>query len=103
MVASLLKISGGQLNPAITAAMMITRNIGPVKGLIYIVAQVVGSIVGAVILYFVTPEAFRDPLGANRLNEGSVLNSFCEHFFSKFFTVDLQQLKRFVFFLNIEI
>jgi len=68
MVASLLKISGGQLNPAITIAMMVTRNIGPLKGFIYIISQVAGSIVGATILYFVTPPAFRIPLGANRLN-----------------------------------
>jgi glycerol uptake facilitator-like aquaporin len=50
--------------------MMVTRNIGPIKGIIYIIAQYVGSIVGALILWALTPEIARNPLGANRLNPG---------------------------------
>jgi MIP family channel proteins len=43
-------ISGGHLNPAVTFAMMITNRISAVKGLMYIAAQLVGGILGALLL-----------------------------------------------------
>jgi MIP family channel proteins len=41
-------ISGGHLNPAVTLAMMATKNIAIPLGLLYMVVQVVGATVGAV-------------------------------------------------------
>ena len=43
-------ISGGHINPAITFAMMITNQISVVKGLMYIVAQLLGACLGALLL-----------------------------------------------------
>jgi len=40
----------GHINPAVTFAMLITRNISLLKGILYILAQIVGAIGGAAIL-----------------------------------------------------
>ena len=48
-------ISGGHLNPAVTVAMIVTGRIDPGKGLAYIVAQVLGAILAALILNFAMP------------------------------------------------
>lgn len=50
-------ISGGHLNPAITLGHIITKNIELIKGLLYIVAQFGGSILGAM-LYGVAAPSF---------------------------------------------
>ncbi|KAL9651553.1 hypothetical protein ABK040_001498 [Willaertia magna] len=47
MVHTFGPISGGHFNPAVTFAAMITRNIGFVSGLLYMLAQVVGGIIAA--------------------------------------------------------
>jgi aquaporin PIP len=43
-------ISGGHINPAVTFAMIITGQISIAKGLLYIVAQMVGAAIGAGLL-----------------------------------------------------
>lgn len=43
-------ISGGHINPAVTFAMMITGNISVAKGLVYIVAQLIGATIGMLLL-----------------------------------------------------
>jgi aquaporin PIP len=43
-------ISGGHINPAVTFAMIITRQISVSKGLLYIVAQLIGACVGMLLL-----------------------------------------------------
>lgn len=47
MVTAIGHISGGHLNPAVTAAMMAFRKITPKDGVLYIVAQLLGGVVGA--------------------------------------------------------
>uniref|UniRef100_A0A8C6UJF4 Aquaporin-4 n=1 Tax=Neogobius melanostomus TaxID=47308 RepID=A0A8C6UJF4_9GOBI len=47
-------ISGGHINPAVTAAMVVTRKLSLAKGMFYVVAQCLGAITGAGILYMVT-------------------------------------------------
>ncbi|XP_039294816.1 neurogenic protein big brain [Nilaparvata lugens] len=47
-------ISGCHVNPAVSAAMAITRNISLLRGLMFVVAQCGGSIAGAALLYGVT-------------------------------------------------
>ncbi|KAL3858710.1 hypothetical protein ACJMK2_008971 [Sinanodonta woodiana] len=61
-------ISGGHLNPAITAGALVVRRVSIIRGLLYIIAQCVGAIAGAAVLYGVAskPEATR--LGVNTLN-----------------------------------
>ena len=42
-------ISGGHINPAVTFAALLTKKIGAAKGLMFIVAQVVGALVGTLL------------------------------------------------------
>ena len=50
LVAGIGGISGGHINPAVTFAMMITGNVTVVRGLMYIVAQLIGACIGVLIL-----------------------------------------------------
>ncbi|XP_077472128.1 aquaporin-4 [Stigmatopora argus] len=56
-------ISGGHINPAVTASMLATRKVSVVKGVFYIVAQMVGAIGGSGLVYLVTPPDLRGSLG----------------------------------------
>ncbi|XP_030017219.1 aquaporin-4 isoform X2 [Sphaeramia orbicularis] len=61
-------ISGGHINPAVTAAMVVTRKLSLAKGLFYVVAQCLGAITGAGILYLVTPASLRGTLSVTTVN-----------------------------------
>nr|XP_019954767.1 PREDICTED: aquaporin-4 isoform X1 [Paralichthys olivaceus] len=61
-------ISGGHINPAVTAAMVVTRKLSLAKAVFYVVAQCLGAVTGAGILYLVTPAAFRGSLGVTTVN-----------------------------------
>ncbi|XP_061776274.1 aquaporin-4-like [Nerophis ophidion] len=63
-------ISGGHINPTVTLAMLVTRKISLVKGLLYMVAQFVGGIAGAALIFFVTPAANRGALGVCTVHKG---------------------------------
>ncbi|KAL3988526.1 retinoic acid receptor alpha [Sarotherodon galilaeus] len=56
-------ISGGHINPAVTAAMVVTRKLSLAKAVFYVAAQCLGAITGAGILYLVTPTAVRRSFG----------------------------------------
>ena len=62
-------ISGAHLNPAVTLAMLVTRNVTVFRALCYILAQLIGGIAGAGILYGVTPSKVHGHLGVTRLHE----------------------------------
>nr|XP_057924295.1 aquaporin-4-like [Doryrhamphus excisus]XP_057924296.1 aquaporin-4-like [Doryrhamphus excisus] len=62
-------ISGGHINPAVTVAMMVTKKIGLVKGLLYVLAQLFGSVAGAGLLFSVTPESKRGGFGVSSVGE----------------------------------
>lgn len=53
-------ISGGHLNPAVTVGYILTKNIELFKGLLYIAAQLAGSIGGAFLFGFCTPGFIKD-------------------------------------------
>ena len=55
MVAATGHISGGAFNPAVTIALLIARKLAPVKAALYIVAQLVGSVVGAFLATMLFP------------------------------------------------
>ena len=68
LVAGAAPISGGHLNPAVTFGMMITNQISLVKGVIYIVAQLLGGCLGALLLrIFIVEEVLSGIPGAGGL------------------------------------
>uniref|UniRef100_A0A8P4KGS3 Aquaporin-4 n=1 Tax=Dicentrarchus labrax TaxID=13489 RepID=A0A8P4KGS3_DICLA len=70
-------ISGAHINPAVTAAMVVTRKLSLAKAVFYLLAQCVGAIVGAAILFGVTPASVRGGMGVTTVNtsisEGNAL------------------------------
>ena len=57
MITVFAATSGGHLNPAVTIAMLVTRRIAPLLGLLYIVAQLVGATLAGLLLRAVFPQA----------------------------------------------
>ncbi|RIA82197.1 aquaporin-like protein [Glomus cerebriforme] len=60
-------VSGGVFNPAITIGLMVTKNIALVRGVMYIVAQLLGALVGSWLIDLVQ---FNVPGGATVLSDG---------------------------------
>ncbi|GAA6095807.1 aquaporin-4 isoform X3 [Tachysurus ichikawai] len=58
------QISGAHINPAVTVAMVATRKLSLAKGIFYLGAQCRGAILGAAILYGVTPPAVSTHISA---------------------------------------
>ena len=63
-------ISGGHINPAVTFGALVTRKISITKGAIYIGAQLIGAVIGALLLAAVIPAADEGNLGAHTLSIG---------------------------------
>lgn len=70
LVAATARYSGGHLNPAMTVAAVVTRNMGLVKGLMYVVGQLAGAAIGAYLLAGVVPDDWQNGLGAHSLSVG---------------------------------
>jgi len=68
--------SGGQVNSAVTVALMVSGNINIAQGLCNIMAQIFGAIVGAFLLWCIVPCPFSD-LGANQIPYGTSLLAAC--------------------------
>ncbi|XP_050399050.1 aquaporin-5 isoform X2 [Patella vulgata] len=60
-------ISGGHMNPAVTLAKLVTRRVSIVRGVLYIIAQCLGGVLGAGILFGLTPDTQRLDLGATAM------------------------------------
>uniref|UniRef100_A0A6B2F463 Aquaporin-5 n=1 Tax=Bothriechis nubestris TaxID=1766655 RepID=A0A6B2F463_9SAUR len=71
MVQTFGHISGGHFNPAVTIAFFVGNQISFLRTLFYIVAQLLGAIAGAGILYGVTPTNARGNLAANGLSNNT--------------------------------
>jgi len=67
-------LSGGLMNPAVNMALLVTRKISILEGVLYTVAQFCGGVLGAALLYGLTPSNVRGGLGvtapAHNLNGG---------------------------------
>jgi aquaporin Z len=60
MIAAMGHISGGHYNPAVSLAMLVTQRIGPIRFVVYVVAQLLGAVVAALIVKAIFPAALRD-------------------------------------------
>ncbi|MBI4214040.1 MAG: aquaporin [Chloroflexi bacterium] len=63
-------ISGGHINSAVTIAAMVTGKIATQRGILYMVAQLAGAIVGSFLLAQVIPGGASTGLGAHGLGAG---------------------------------
>jgi len=61
-------VSGGNLNPAVSMGLLVGGNLSLLKFVVYVIAQCIGAVIGAGILYGVTPVGVRGTLGSNALN-----------------------------------
>uniref|UniRef100_A0A8D0GP32 Aquaporin-5 n=1 Tax=Sphenodon punctatus TaxID=8508 RepID=A0A8D0GP32_SPHPU len=64
-------VSGAHINPAVSIALFVGNQISFLRTVFYVVAQLVGAIAGAGILYGVTPVNARGNLAANGLNNNT--------------------------------
>ncbi|KAM8976020.1 aquaporin-2-like [Pelodytes ibericus] len=62
-------ISGAHLNPAVTIAFLVGSHISVLKAVFYILAQLLGGVAGAGLLFEFTPSNVRGSFGVNALNE----------------------------------
>jgi len=69
IVFALFELSGGHINPATTWGALITRRIGVLRGIAYMVAQSVGSLLGAQVVSWATPSEYHGRLGAHFWDE----------------------------------
>ncbi len=63
-----LDISGGHINPAVTIAMLLTNRIKAYDALVYIVAQLIGAVIGAGVLLIVPSSISAGTFGMTVLN-----------------------------------
>jgi len=70
LVTATAPISGGHINPAVTFAVVMNGKMSVTKGCMYWAGQLVGAILGALLLAAVIPDAIQGNLGANALAEG---------------------------------
>lgn len=67
LVACTGRVSGGHINPAVTISMMATKKMGLSKGLMYVIAQLLGATIGSYLLMIIIPETIQGNLGAHAL------------------------------------
>ncbi|XP_006816957.1 aquaporin-4-like [Saccoglossus kowalevskii] len=63
-------VSGANINPAVTCALLVTRKISFLRAFLYVIAQCIGAVAGAGLIYGVTPAGVRGGLGATSLGTG---------------------------------
>ncbi|NXY15922.1 AQP2 protein, partial [Atrichornis clamosus] len=68
LVQALGHVSGAHLNPAVTLACVLGSRLSLLRALFYVVAQLLGGVVGAAILHQLTPEDSREGLAVNKLH-----------------------------------
>ncbi|KAI3356844.1 hypothetical protein L3Q82_003498 [Scortum barcoo] len=70
LIQSIGHISGGHINPAVTFAYLIGSQMSLFRAFFYIIAQCLGALAGAAVLYGVTPNNMRGNLALNTLQPG---------------------------------
>ncbi|NXV89142.1 AQP2 protein, partial [Calonectris borealis] len=71
LVQALGHISGAHINPAVTVACLIGSQVSFLRAVFYVVAQLLGGVVGAAILHEITPADSREGLAINKLHNGT--------------------------------
>ncbi|XP_068121208.1 aquaporin-2-like [Hyperolius riggenbachi] len=66
MVQALGHISGAHLNPAVTVALLVGARISLVQTFYYIIAQMLGAVIGAALLYEFVPNDIKGGFGVNQ-------------------------------------
>lgn len=62
VVSALGAVSGGHFNPAVTFGVWITGRIDAMRGALYVIAQLVGSVAAALVLRWVFPQTSWEPV-----------------------------------------
>ncbi|HTJ11286.1 MAG TPA: aquaporin Z [Dinghuibacter sp.] len=73
-------VSGCHINPAITISMWVTRKLPAADTLGYVVAQILGGIVGAAVLYFLASGKADYSLAANGLGANGLGDASPDHY-----------------------
>ena len=68
LVAAIGRISGGHINPAVTFGAVITGRMKLSTGVLYVLAQLTGAVIGALLLEAALVGAIEGNLGAHALN-----------------------------------
>ncbi|XP_032641416.2 lens fiber major intrinsic protein [Chelonoidis abingdonii] len=66
-------VSGAHVNPAVTFAFLVGAQLSLLRAAFYMVAQVLGGVAGAAVLYGLTPAAIRGNLALNTIHPGVTL------------------------------
>ena len=72
MVAAAGHISGGHYNPAVTFGLWLGGKIGTIKAIAYVIVQLLGAVVAALLLRYIYPEAVRN---ATNLGVPSIIHA----------------------------
>ncbi|XP_062979222.1 aquaporin-5-like [Elgaria multicarinata webbii] len=67
LVQSVGHVSGAHINPAVSVALLVAQKISGLRAMAYIVAQLMGAMAGAGVIYQITPPAIRGGLAVNGL------------------------------------
>ena len=62
MASAVGHISGGHFNPAVTLGFLVTKRIAPSLAGVYWAAQMLGGLLGAILLALLLPDALTDPV-----------------------------------------
>lgn len=73
LVQTLGNVSGGHVNPAITLALVMASQLSLLRALGYLLAQLLGALAGAGVLYGVTPAPVRGTLGLSAVRRAGRL------------------------------
>ncbi|XP_062707372.1 aquaporin AQPAe.a [Aedes albopictus] len=69
VVMSIGHISGGHINPAVTAGLLAAGKVSVVRAIFYVIAQCAGAVAGTASLKALLPEAYQNGLGNTGLKE----------------------------------
>ncbi|KAJ0181211.1 hypothetical protein K1T71_003296 [Dendrolimus kikuchii] len=84
-VSAIGHISGGHINPAVTAGMAATGRVKPLRAILYVIAQCAGAAAGSGLLKALTPEKVAGKLGVTALGtDVTALQGFGIEFFLGF-------------------